>query len=627
MGRRNKKNKQIRSLLHKKRQAKVKAEKEKKQKMLHADDELNIATVPVSLLKSGNRTSALNQARRNNSKRLLNKYNHPDSKHIRLKPYFDSKKIIEWSAVLADITLPNTHNLVGNVLLDKIAIGNFDELIDYHLWLNLENVKYIYGDNVKLGIGDIIHGFSFVKKYSGNKYGLAETVITDAGVFADYGQKVEIITNYDRQDDWVVELKNTNASNRAYSKYQQSHKKSDFLIVSGHVDTIYQPSRYMKFRERLKPLEKTDNTVVPLFNTNGNEYLGKIAQFHIDLVDGTLVPKLQFKTIYNKFGRLLAVGTTIEYTKEIQKLGKLSVNDEIIFAADSKDNKLCNFRDFRINRQKIKKCIPQESDLFLGMLMLETKSVNADPKLIKKYLTWKVKNSADNADAKEQLMRFEANEHMTQEELAEEYGIEPSMIAEYIKQGVICAKDNLFDAKQQQITREVYKLKNLPRNANLSKGVADKLGLYRIDRLFNILNMPQDVILQKLKSAGYKSLLDKQNVYGPNAVKILKASQSAITKLPVQFEPAKDIKIPKAKKKRIKKSQNKNESLPKSKAIGHIFYDMEDIANMLNITEKQVHDCIYKLNITPIAVGNSGEIINHRYYSKEQIKIISQEII
>ena len=70
---------------------------------------------------------------------------HPNSIHIRLKPYFDSGTWIKWIGVLGDVTLPNKTNLNGSLLIDKIyCYSDKVEILDYHAWLNeVKNVKVV----------------------------------------------------------------------------------------------------------------------------------------------------------------------------------------------------------------------------------------------------------------------------------------------------------------------------------------------------------------------------------------------------------------------------------------------------------------------------------------------------
>ena len=70
---------------------------------------------------------------------------HPNSIHIRLKPYFDSGTWIKWIGVLGDVTLPNKTNLNGSLLIDKISCySDKVEILDYHAWLNeVKDVKVV----------------------------------------------------------------------------------------------------------------------------------------------------------------------------------------------------------------------------------------------------------------------------------------------------------------------------------------------------------------------------------------------------------------------------------------------------------------------------------------------------
>ena len=54
------------------------------------EDQLNISYVKINDLKTANKASTFNIERNKVIDEQLNKYMHPNSIHIRLKPYFDS---------------------------------------------------------------------------------------------------------------------------------------------------------------------------------------------------------------------------------------------------------------------------------------------------------------------------------------------------------------------------------------------------------------------------------------------------------------------------------------------------------------------------------------------------------
>ena len=70
------------------------------------ENQLNISYVKINDLKTANKASTFNIERNKVIDEQLNKYMHPNSIHIRLKPYFDSGTWIKWIGVLGDVTLP-----------------------------------------------------------------------------------------------------------------------------------------------------------------------------------------------------------------------------------------------------------------------------------------------------------------------------------------------------------------------------------------------------------------------------------------------------------------------------------------------------------------------------------------
>ena len=218
------------------------------------EDQLNISYVKINDLKTANKASAFNIERNKVIDEQLNKYMHPNSIHIRLKPYFDSGTWIKWIGVLGDVTLPNKTNLNGSLLIDKISCySDKVEILDYHAWLNIENIKYIEHHNQQLAIGDYIEGISQVKQYGQGKYGLAATYIKKAGMFIGTNRAETLVSTYDRQDSWVVELSNNNLTKKNYSENFINKDLAEFASTGAHVDAKFQPSRYEKFQQRLQP--------------------------------------------------------------------------------------------------------------------------------------------------------------------------------------------------------------------------------------------------------------------------------------------------------------------------------------------------------------------------------------
>lgn len=522
------------------------------------DDKLKLNFVTINQIKSDGMTASFNKVRRQNTKEVLNKYNHPDSQHIRLKPYYDSGTWLHWIGVLSDLTLPNAiNNLTGEVLLDKLTTGDNQELLDYHVWLNLVNVKYIQGGNQKIGIGDIVQGFSKIKRYSGNKYGLDTTVIVKAGIYKGVDKPDILVSNYDRQDDWVLEIDNSTAGQRAWNKYEESQNKEDLVNEPGHVEARFQPSRYEKYRDRLQETEReTSEEVLPLISPKETEYHAEVEKIYI--AKGTKpgqpknMPKLRLKNITNPHGRLIMPVVDLPYIEEARKMGEVVPGDIVLFHSSQNPTMPNGFgmmTQFRIGTRPSKhsfiplpECNP---NTFLGYIMWLHPTEDNIPELVLNYQTWALTHGIHVEEIKEQLEKEKPTHDLTEQELAEKLGISAGRIYNVFRQGVIkpVEVNNAVRTYGPDVWNIFVDLLSAQDNESAQR-VKEKYDLYTTMDISHLVNIPEEQIIDKIRTSSYQPLNGwhyKVNLYGPNVYKMFKTSQTAKSLLP----PRQNIRITK----------------------------------------------------------------------------------
>lgn len=502
------------------------------------DDRLQLNYVSINQIKSDGMTTSFNKIRRENTKNVLNKYNHPDSQHIRLKPYYDSGIWLHWLGVLSDLTLPNTtNNLNGELLLDKLTTGDNKELLDYHVWLNLKNVKYIKSQNQKLGIGDIVQGFSKIKRYNGNKYGLDTTVIEKAGIFKGVDKPDILVSNYDRQDDWVIEIENSTSSMRAWENYQESQDKTDLEKEPGHVEVRYQPSRYKKYRDRLQETEReTSEEVLPLINEKETEYHAEVEKVYISrnnkINRPRNQPKLQLKRITNPHGRLIMPIVDLPYIDEAKKMGEVEPEDIVVFQSKANDvmpNSFGYMNNFRVVTKPPKHPyieLPENPNTFLGYIMWIHPDENRIPELVLNYQTWAISHGIHVDKIKNQLASLAPVRPITESELAEKLGISTARIENAVQQGVVKTYESdgirMYDANAWQTFIDLLSAQDL----RSVEAVKEKYTLYSTDDIAHLVDRPLDEVRDRIRKSNYDPLNGwhyKINLYGPNVYKMFKS--------------------------------------------------------------------------------------------------------
>ncbi|RVU70479.1 molybdenum ABC transporter ATP-binding protein [Lactobacillus xujianguonis] len=548
------KRKKLKQLLHQRREVKRAQEPEINDKQ---DDQLQINYVKTSELTRENETAQFNKVRRKNVKEVLNKLKHPFSQHIRLKPYYEADDWLHWIGVLSDLTLPNAaDNLNGDILIDKLTTGDFKELLDYHVWLNLENVKYIKAKKQKLGIGDLIEGKSKILRYGQNKYGLGTTIIRRAGIYKGEDRPETLVGNYDRQDDWVLEIDNSSASERAWAEYQETKSLTAFEQEPGHVETRYQPSRYQRYRERLEEVQRhSSDSVLPLVPSTLNKYHAEVDQIHAakSKTVSYRIPQLQLKNVVNEHHRLVAAKVVLPYTQEMKKMGELLPNDEVTF--ESKSNPDSNYLFGTIEKFNLVTAheyhpLPEFPNTFLGYLMWKTPSEGSDPSLVMNYQNWALARGIHVKEIKKEIEEIKPERLLTEHELAIRFGVTDGIITSAYEQGVITpAKEE--DGRKYDLTAWKTLMELLAaQDPHSILTVKKDLNVYSEDDFVQTFKLSLDEVRNQIKAANYLPLNGfhyKVNLYGPKVYQMFKAAKAVKQALPKKSEVLVKREIPRDK--------------------------------------------------------------------------------
>lgn len=571
------KRKKLKQLLHrenKKRRAKAKENKVSDQ----ADQHLTLNYVPLKEVKSDQLTTSFNAVRRKNVKEELNKFKHPFSQHIRLKPYYDSQTWLHWIGIVSDLTLPNVNdNLNGDLLIDKLSTGDHQELLDFHAWLNLENIKYIQSKKQKVSIGDIIEGYSKILRYNRNKYGLGTTVIRKAGIYKGIDGPETLDGKYDRQDDWVIEIDNSSASDRAWAAYQESHSKIELENEPGHVEVRYQPSRYQRYRDRLAELKRqSSSSVLPLIPNQMAEYTAEVKQMHA-VKSSTVsyrIPQLQLKNVVNEHGRLVAAVVDLPYTQDMKKMGELEVGDKVTFTskASPDSNHLFGIiSKFTLQTKHAYYPLPEFPNTFLGYLMWKNPQHGMDPSLIINYENWALARDIHTDEIKENIQESVPQRPLTEHELAIRFGVTDSVINSAYKQGVIKpmdenSSDRIYDIQAWRLLMQLLSAQD-PHSVQT---VMNDMDVYSEDDLSHKFNLTIDEVRDRIKKADFLPLNGfhyKVNLYGPKVYEMFKAGQAAKVALPPKREIRVQREIPRNKDYRRQFAEPAQIALPRKLEI------------------------------------------------------------
>lgn len=549
--------KKLKQLLHKRNEIK-RAQAKKSKVSDESDRHLTLNYVPIKDVPPDQLTTSFNAVRRKNVREVLNKFKHPFSQHIRLKPYYDAGTWLHWIGLVSDLTLPNVNdNLNGDLLIDKLSTADQLELLDFHAWLNLENIKYIQSKKQKVSIGDIIEGWSKVLRYNRNKYGLGTTVIKKAGIYKGIDGPETLDGKYDRQDDWILEIDNSAASDRAWAAYQESHSKIELENEPGHVEVRYQPSRYQRYRDRLAELKRQNSkSVLPLISGQMTDYTAKVKQMHAvrSATVSYRIPQLQLQNVVDKQGRLVAASVDLPYTQDMKKMGELEVGDEVTFAskASPDSNHLFGLIDkFTLQTKHEYYPLPEFPNTFLGYLMWKNPQRDMDPSLVINYENWALARNIHTDEIKQDIKESVPSRPLTEHELAIRFGVTDSVIKSAYDQGVIKpmdenSSDRLYDVKTWQLLMQLLSAQD-PHSVEMVK---EQLNVYSEDDLSHKFNLSIDEVRDEIKKAGFLPLNGfhyKVNLYGPKVYEMFKAKQTAKVALPPKREIRVQREIPRNK--------------------------------------------------------------------------------
>lgn len=508
-----------------------------------ADQKLQLNYLAVEETPKEKWTAAFNDIRRQNVQEVLNKFKHPFSQHIRLKPYHDAGIWLHWLGVVSDLTLPNANdNLNGDLLIDKLTTGDFQELLDFHVWLNLQNIKYVKSHRQKVGIGDIIEGYSKILRYNHNKYGLGDTVINKAGIFRGKKGPEFLDGKYDRQDDWIIEIDNSAASERAWQTYQKTGSLLEFENVPGHVEVKYQPSRYQRYRDRLAKLKRRpSDSVLPLVNKQPQTYRGRVKQ--IKAVKSPTVsyrvPQLVLSKVKNDHDRLVAATASLPYTQGMKKMGELQPGDLVTFtskASSEEDYLFGLIENFVLQTKHPYYPLPEFPNTFLGYLLWRYPNNKWAPSLILDYQNWALARNIHTAEIKEDIAELLPTRALTEHELAVRFGVTDSLINSIYRQGLIKPVGGESERRYDLAAFKTIMQLLAAQDPHSVKIVKKQLPVLSEDDLARKLKLSVKEIRRSMKKLALLPLNGfhyKVNLYGQKVVTILK--QAANESLQMQL--------------------------------------------------------------------------------------------
>ncbi|WP_103660670.1 molybdenum ABC transporter ATP-binding protein [Lactobacillus sp. HT06-2] len=526
-----------------------------------SDANLKIKYVSATDAKNNNLSTECNTLRRKIIDKDLNKYIHPDSVHIRLKPYNDAHQYVTWIGLFSDLTLPNQKNLNGSILLDKISV--LDEsgpiILDYHAWLNVENIKYLNSKTQKLAIGDYLVGVSRVKQYGLNKYGLDSTVILRAGMFVGSDKVDSIISGYDRKDDWVLELKNTDLLENNYRENYQENRET-FFDAPGHVEASFQPSRYEKFQERLATLNRpSSDDVLPLVDPQLKPYEGGVISSHAVEVKtvGHKMPQLEVNNVHTKDGRLVFAKYFIPYITELKSLGELQRGDIISFnssASHYNSGLFDKFFNFKLETKHDFIPLPYQPNQFLGYIMWRHPEEGSESNYIASYQNWALAQHIHEDKIRDELADLRPTKPLSVQELADSLNVSKDLINEADRQGVISPIEGTglvkrYERGTWETLRKILGAQDMQTIQSLKRF----LPVCTVDDIVEETDATRTEVESRIQQDGYLPLNGQHynvNLYGRKIMKLFRSKTTAQALLPkksmirTKVEIPRDLRLP-----------------------------------------------------------------------------------
>lgn len=525
-------NKKIKKLLHTQRQVKSLQERLEGKKN---DDRIHKKFVtPDEVKKDGD--SAFNKIRRYNAKNELNQYQHVESQHIRLKPYYDAGLLVHWVGIVSDVTIPR--KIVqpeGAILIDKASTEDGEELLDYHLWLNITEIKFLaHEDKMQVGIGDYIEGLSYIKPYGKNKYGLGTTLISDCGIYFGTNKYKSTITEYNHGDDWVLKLENGTASLRAKKKYVENNLSLlEASKEAGHVTTTYQPSRYDKFQERIGQETINDEKPLPLVPDTQEKYFSMVVKPYasrtINENEYEYRPMISVGKIINvDHKRVIAKSANLPYLPQLAKMGLVKQGDPLrITATAGKGGQLLDVKRIEIPATTQVMPIPSDPEALSGyFLFIDSKEGDMKTpkgsKCLEKFLDWAREKDIDPNSLRHVDKDWNTDGSYKASDISTYLHIPKNWLDNMIEQHILVPSNDNSNVDQMTFNgKELDKIQQIMQANSevLCKEIAQRYHLYRAKDIADELDVSEQDVVNIIITTKFKSF---HKFYGKNVFDIVK---------------------------------------------------------------------------------------------------------
>ncbi|GFZ26229.1 hypothetical protein [Lactobacillus corticis] len=344
---------------------------------------------------------------------FASEYKSPLNNHGYLRPYYETGMWLSWCGVVTDVFPPSSGDLDGSILLNYFSYvpersWTQNYLLDQHVWLKPHRIKFLTNtEHQVIGIGDMLFGKSKIISYTGNKtitkYGLGPTVIAHAGVFTDKGK---ILSNYDRKDDWVLQLSNKPLPKFWRNRYQEKKRVEVFDEYKGHVEVTYQPSKHDHYYDRLQEADENAEEIKK-FRQITSDLEGRVKAFDFDLEDGQPVAKI-FLDHFRDLQRpnfLPSTGQWFDYDTAFRKLGQLRQGNLLAIHVTRNKDRLDLFNTptaakvflpesdpKKIPNNLIRYQVPQQTEALVGYLLAQklvaSKGYPQEADWLEQYRAW-----------------------------------------------------------------------------------------------------------------------------------------------------------------------------------------------------------------------------------------------
>lgn len=525
-------NKKIKKLLHAQRQ--VKSLQERLRGKTNDDRIHKKFVTPDEVKKDGD--SVFNKIRRDNAKNELNQYQHVESQHIRLKPYYDAGLLVHWVGIVSDVTIPRkVGQPEGAILIDKASTEDGEELLDYHLWLNITEIKFLaHEDKMQVGIGDYIEGLSYIKPYGKNKYGLGTTLISDCGIYFGTNKYRSTITEYNHGDDWVLKLENGTASLRAKKKYVENNLSLlEASKEAGHVTTTYQPSRYNKFQERIGQETIDDEKPLPLVPDTQEKYFSMVikpyASRTINENEYEYRPMISVGEIINvDHKRVIAKSANLPYLPQLAKMGLVKQGDPLRFTATAgKDGQLLDVKRIEIPATTQVMPIPSDPEALSGyFLFMDSKEGDMKTpqgsKCLEKFLDWAREKDINPNSLKHVDKDWNTDGSYKASDISTYLHIPKNWLDNMIEQHILVPSNDNSNVDQMTFNgKELDKIQQIMQANSevLCKEIAQRYHLYRAKDIADELDVSEQDVVNIIITTKFKSF---HKFYGKNVFDIVK---------------------------------------------------------------------------------------------------------